>query len=353
MTNLFDDVLYGSGSSYVSEASLSYEEESYIENNITADPVSLSDYTTEAYIEMTRIFGALAVSEGFAAKQIASGVDRKVALESLADRAGDAYDTLKRWVTKIWKAIKKFAQKAWNRLKALYDRARAFFSNYESVLKNYSDNTMQIYDWVEMNINDTAKEINTNYDSQITSADTYTTANGGASGADERVVGVIVNKWRERLYGSGHTSPVHTKKNWNDIKGTVLQVTSNGYDRLYKDSLNWGEKDYKEAMSIHKEEISDRSDEFHDYDKDEAEKAGASATYYTDKGTKAKELVKARVKMHLRQRGIVLLQSACHAQFNQCVSAARKAIKAMHGVTKESYDVYSNTDFRSIGSMMI
>ena len=218
MTNLFDDVLYGSGSSYVSEASLSYEEESYIENNITADPVSLSDYTTEAYIEMTRIFGALAVSEGFAAKQIASGVDRKVALESLADRAGDAYDTLKKWATKIWKAIKIFLQKVWNRLKVVKDRIVSFFTSYENVLRNYSNNTKNI-EWVEMNIIACAKAINTSYDVETKMQDTR-----NKSGLYNKVINQRVTYWRNILYKhgfSGNGTPKFTTVSWDDKKGEV------------------------------------------------------------------------------------------------------------------------------------
>ena len=342
MTGLFDNVLEGSYATGANSGSeLSYEEESFIDKEITSDPSSLSNYTNECYIEMTSVMGALAVSEGFAAQELLQGKSRESVMESLADRAADAYDTLKRWATKIWKAIKKFVQKAWNRLKVIKDRIVAFFTNYEEVLKNYSNGTKNI-DWVDMKIKECAAVINSDYNLEVDVQGRYDSSAASHSGNMGSVIQHTVDKWRKILYISD-TKPVYTKKSWNDVKGTVMQVTSMGYDKFSKDFLNWGEKDFREAMSLDKERIEDRQDDYDDIDKDKEKKK-----YFAKRDTAREKIVLARTRLQLRQRGIQLLNEACTRQFNQCVAAAKIAIRGKNGVS-ESY----TPDMSSILSMMI
>ena len=338
MAGLFDDVIggyYGTTES----VQLSYEEETYIENNITRDPVSLSNYTTEGYIGITQAIGSLGIAEGLCAVDILKGNDKQLAMESLADRASDAYETVKRWATRIWKAIKKYVQKAWNHLKVVKDRIVAFFTSNENVLRNYSSSEKNI-DWIDMDITAAAKAINQVYSGKILTVSDGTT-DWTSSASAGKVVKDTVDNWRRLLYGTTNGDPKFIKKSWNDVKGQVLQVTTMGYDKYAKDFLNFGERDYKEAMEIDKERLDDRQDAYDSVEHDE-NKDKDKTKYYANREQARIKMQIVRAKLQVRQRGIQLLTSATNRYYSQCVAAAKVAIRGKNNVSESFTNIDTN-----------
>ena len=318
---LFDNVLNGDGS-YVSEnMQLSYEEENYIDKHISDDSDLLTAYTTEGYIALTAAVGSLHIMEGMAAVDMLQGKDKQTVMESLADRASDTYDTIKRWATKIWKAIKKFCQKAWNKIKATADKVRAYFTNYNEVLRD-TKGSFNVK-WAEINLDNLANLANQEIEVHDAGHDTYT-----------NFVGKIVNdthtKYRYALYGNGNDGPKYDDKKWDDVKAEVLHVTDLGVDKYFKLFLNLGEKNYRDCMSLDKDVVSDEEDKYEDTD-------GKSRAVRDKARTKVLE---ARARLQLRQIAVQLLNKAANQKYAMCVAAARKAINHKHGVKESS--LYSN-----------
>lgn len=363
MTGLFDDILTGVHSSYVSESvQLSYEEEQYIDNNITKDPETLADYAAECFIGMNSAFSSITVMEAMAAVDIASGKNSQTVTESLADRASDAYDTIKRWATKIWKAIKKFANKVWNHIKNIKDRIVAFFTNNETVLRNVKGSFKVPWVIEEKNIIKAADLINelcalVSYDQLITKAkskenltDVGKYVNSGI------IVATIVKDLRNLLYDNDKGEADYKKSSsWDTVKGEVLRVTKLGSDTIFRDFLNLGEKNYKEALDIENERVDDLKDRYDDIElKDNS--SDAEREKYLDKRNRARtKIMLARAKLQLRQRGIQLLSRAVNDYYNQCAHAAKLAIRYKNGLsTTESYNPINRNDYNSlITSVMI
>lgn len=365
MTGLFDDILSGNYSGTAeSTIHLSYEEESYIENEITSDPVSLSNFCSEGYEAITASIGALAISEGLAATEILKGGSKQAAMESLASRAGDAYDTIKRWAAKIWKAIKKFVAKAWAHIKHIADKVKAFFTNYESVLRDVKG-TFRV-PWCTMHIADLAREINSDYNNQA-DFNANRTTNQAANNVDQVRMRVVMH-WRNVLYGgtggnvrqSGNSetltggAPGYTQTPWDTVKPEVLRVTTMGYDKWAKDFLNWGEKDFREAISLDKDEVDDRQDQYDDidYDKKIEDKEDRAEMYNRMRDHGRYRIKLAKTKLQLRQRGCQMLASATTRHFNQCVAAAKIALKQKHGVN-ESATFGASESFNNIAAMLL
>ena len=351
MNTLFRDIINGNTSYATESAQLSYAEESAIENEITHDSESLVSFNMEGFMAWVAIEGALNTSEGYAAAEIASGKSRDIALESLSSRASNAYATIKKWATKIWKAIKKFVQKAWNHLKAIKDRIKAFFTNYENVLKGYNGD-FTIKNWCEMHIAKAAEQINKDYKGYVEDLDNGV-SNHAITKGDESLVVHTLKLWRHILYDNVEGTPVFKDAKWKQKKGEVLQIVKIGYDQYASDFLKWGEKDYKEAMDLDEERISDREDQYDEIDRDDYQdnKGHTKKKYYTERDKGRTNLQEVRTRLHLRQRGIVLLNGAINRQYNQCLSAARQAIKESNGV-KENYNVVDSKDYNLISSMI-
>ena len=361
MTGLFDDVLAGNYNGAMESAvQLSYEEESYIENEITSDPCSLSNYCSEGFEAITASIGAIAVSEGLAAVDILKGKSKQITMESLASRAADAYDTIKRWAAKIWKAIKKFVAKAWAHIKHIADKVKAFFTNYESVLRDVKGQFK--VPWCSMNIASLAMEINSDYNNQVDFNNNITT-NGRANNTDQVRMTVIAH-WRNVLYGRNSNTPNgnsdtnhggapgYVQTPWDTVKPEVLRVTTMGYDKWSRDFLNWGEKDFREAISLDKDEVDDRRDQYDDLepDKDIENQDDRSEVYNRMREHGRYRLKLAKTKLQLRQRGCQMLAAATTRHFNQCIGAAKIALKQKHGVNESTY--YDNS-VNTIASMFL
>lgn len=349
---LFDDTLYGVGGNIPSSVQLSYEEEAYIDSEVTEDPVTLSDYCSECYQAMTSILGAIAVSEGIAADQIHKGQDRVTVMESLKSRAEDAYDTLKRWAHKLWTAIKKFVKKAWTRLKYIGERIKAFFGSYEAQLRGYNGNIK--VPWCTMNISAAATAINGEYTNQ----DLMNRAGLGSLTNVDQVRMNVIASWRDILYpegsGTGHGDSNHNRKgsregkaatykqvDFQKVKPEILRTTTMGFDKYERDFLNWGEKDFREAISLDKDEISDRRDSYDDIEKEELPDSAKypnvspderDRVYHQFRDDARMRIKLSQCKLQLRQRGIQMLHAACTRYYNQCLKAARMALKDKAGV---------------------
>lgn len=364
MTGLFDEVLMNGHYTAESGIELSYEEESYIES-ISNSSIDLSSFVTEGLIEITSVSGSLLVMEGLASQEISKGANVQSVQESLADRAQDAYDTIKRWATKIWKAIKKFAQKVWNRLKAIRDKVVGYFTNYTDTLRNYKGNVT--IDWVKMDILALAQKVNSDYDAEI-KAQAGTPANGSnpavapASTNAGKVVEEVLKTWRNTLYkdkaGTGNVTdgrPIHGTSTWNAEKGEILRVTELNPDKLVKTFLNMGEKDFREAMSLDKERIEDRESRYDDIEAPDYEEGKANENkfnkYIANREAARSKILWARVRLQLRQHGINMINKAVGDHYRQCVAAARKVINAMHNI-KESYDYSGDYNMSVISSMI-
>lgn len=365
MTGLFNDVLSGTNTYIGESVQLSYEEESYLDI-VSKDDYSLAGFVTEGLIEITDLENSITVAEAYGSKLILQGENRDAVMESLADKASAVYDTLKRWVTKIWRAIKKYVSKAWNHIKSFADKIRAYFSNYADVLQDYKGNVK--VQWPKkLDIEALAQQVNADYDNaldnagfmikfnadQVTKnpgADTYTVSQSPTHAANRvhavsnintgTVVESVLKKWRSVLYGN-EKGIEYESKAFSGIKGEVLRVADMGVDKYYKTFINFGEKDYRDAMSIHQDRVDDRQSRYDDIERPDYENTKKNEKDFENYAAKREaahaKVMEARIKMQLRQHGIQMITKGCTQKYNAAIAAARKAISDKHGVASESY----------------
>ena len=341
---LFDNILNGSNELDGATVQLSYEEEAWIDNSITEDPVSLSLCNENAFIKLTAISGSLYVMEGYAAVEISNGKDRETVMESISSKVGDAYDTVKRWITKIWKAIKKFFSKVKARLLAFKDKIMTFFTSYEEVLRKNNGNFN--VSWAKVDLRAAAGLINRAYDEQIS----HNLNRQGGVNRQGDIVNDIMNSWRLAMYGNEH-GPQYTDTPWNSVKTEVLSVADSSVDKIMDEYIRWGEKNYRDAMDLEKKSVNDVEDAYDDIEYKEPENANtpvrkiASVRSHYRNTSRAREMVMmARTSMQLRQRGIQLLTTGANQKYKMSIAAAKKAINQGRGITESSYSNIDDKD---------
>ena len=140
MSYFFDRIMnesfrYGS-------TSLSSKDMYEIDSQITDDPISMYNYTSECINNIYKIDAAYA---RFESMNIVSLLEAKSRGDSykiqqlsytMEGAVGDMIQKIKEWIKKAYEAIKKFLKKCWTKLKTRIDIIRGQIGKYEDVLKN-------------------------------------------------------------------------------------------------------------------------------------------------------------------------------------------------------------------------
>ena len=143
--SLFDQVLnesYSADLGGTTVDSLDATEESYINDVITDEPVTLFQYTGECSNAIMALEAAEARMEGMmavklmnarAAKDEAAMEEAVVTMEGFV---GNMWETLKEIIKKAYAAVKAFLIKVWNKMKGYGNVVKAFFTKYGDVLRH-------------------------------------------------------------------------------------------------------------------------------------------------------------------------------------------------------------------------
>jgi len=143
--SLFDQVLnesYSADLGGYSYDSLDAAEESYINDVITDDPVTLFQYTGECSNAIMALEAAEARMEGMMCVKFmnARAANDEVAMEetvaTMEGFIGNMWETLKEIVKKAYAAVKAFLIKVWNKMKGYGNVVKAFFTKYGDVLRH-------------------------------------------------------------------------------------------------------------------------------------------------------------------------------------------------------------------------
>ena len=143
--SLFDQVLnesYSADLGGYSYDSLDAAEESYINDVITDDPVTLFQYTGECSNAIMALEAAEARMEGMMCVKFmnARSASDEVAMEetvaTMEGFVGNMWETLKEIVKKAYAAIKNFLIKVWNKFKSYGNVVRAMLTKYGDVLRH-------------------------------------------------------------------------------------------------------------------------------------------------------------------------------------------------------------------------
>ena len=143
--SLFDQVVnesYSADLGGYSYDSLDAAEESYINDVITDDPVTLFQYTGECSNAIMALEAAEARMEGMMCVKFmnARSASDEVAMEetvaTMEGFVGNMWETLKEIVKKAYAAIKAFLIKVWNKFKSYGNVVRAMLTKYGDVLRH-------------------------------------------------------------------------------------------------------------------------------------------------------------------------------------------------------------------------
>lgn len=158
--SLFDQVVnesYSADLGGYSADSLDAAEESYINDVITDDPVTLFQYTGECSNAIMALEAAEARMEGMMCVKFmnARSASDEVAMEetvaTMEGFVGNMWETLKEIVKKAYAAVKAFLIKVWNKFKSYGNVVRAMLTKYGDVLRHKRVPGLRVK-WEKINI---------------------------------------------------------------------------------------------------------------------------------------------------------------------------------------------------------
>ena len=162
MSYFFDKIMNESYA-YGGNNNLSSSDMYEIDSRITADPISMYDYTSECLNNIYRIDAAYAKFESMnivaalEAKSVGDSYRLQQVAVAMEGAVGDAVEKIKEWIRKAFNAVKNFLKKCWTKLKSRIDIIRGQVGKYEDILKNRNLSGCQV-EWVKYNPDDVYKE---------------------------------------------------------------------------------------------------------------------------------------------------------------------------------------------------
>lgn len=156
MSYFFDRIM---NESYAYGNSISSRDMYEIESQVTDDPISMYNYTSECVNNIYKTDAAYAKFESMnivaalEARSVGDNYRMQQISVAMEGAFGDMVEKIKEWISKAYNAVKNFLKKCWTKIKARIDIIRGQIGKYEDVLKNRDLSGCKV-NWIKYNPQD-------------------------------------------------------------------------------------------------------------------------------------------------------------------------------------------------------